>query len=408
MKRLSLALSLLVVVWPLPSVRGQELEINTAETPVAWLRPAPLLRMPGEVDCNSPAHWSGNRLIIFNSLDAQTHSLPVRNAGLNFKWLRGNVKVRFDDQGEWNGRRWIEATYKAANGRLYGWYHNEPNLECPGLTAPRIGAAWSENDGLTWHNLGIVLEAPPGTENCAYVNGYFTGGHGDFSVIADQFKRYYYFFFTNYAGPEWEQGVAVARMAFGDRDEPAGKVWKWSNGAWSEPGVGGHVTPVFRTWRSWENLDPDSFWGPSVHWNTHLKSFVILLNRTAGGWGDWRQEGTYVTFNPRLSNPAGWSTPQKILHGGSWYPQVLGMDTAKRETDKLGGQVARFFVHGASNWEIVFAKPSEEVPAQTIPIASPTATPQPIDLPLPQALGSVENKLSSPASPGFRGRPPVR
>lgn len=409
MKRLFLCLSLLLLAGSLRVAQGQQSELpasNLAEVPLAWLRPAAFLQMPSEVDCNSPAHWSGDKLYLFNSLDFQTHGLPVRSNGRGFGRLRYSTAVSFDDQSVWNGRRWIEATYKSANGRLYGWYHNEPAINCKNLTAPRIGAAWSDDDGRTWHNLGIVLEAPPGTNNCSARNGYFAGGHGDFSVILDRSKKYFYFFFSNYAGAEWEQGVAVARLPFTDRDDPVGKLQKWAYGGWNEPGLGGRVTPVFRTWRSWANQDPDSFWGPSVHWNTHLKSYVILLNRTQGGRGDWRQEGVYVTFNPLLANPGRWNAPQKILHGGSWYPQVLGMDTAKRETDKLAGQVARFFLHGASAWEIAFIKPGEAIPPNAVFTETQQDEPLPLptDLPLPLANGFVENRQSSLSGLRFRGR----
>ena len=66
-------------------------------------------------------------------------------------------------------------------------------------------------------DLGTVLEARPNTLKPEAQNGYFAGGHGDFSVILDQEQRYFYFLFDNYSGPLEHQGVAVARMAFEDR-----------------------------------------------------------------------------------------------------------------------------------------------------------------------------------------------
>jgi hypothetical protein len=42
-----------------------------------------------------------------------------------------------------------------------------------------------------------------------------------------------------------------------------------------------------------------------------------------------------------------------------WYPQVMGVDKARRETDKLAGRAARLFVRGQSRWEIEFLKPGE-------------------------------------------------
>lgn len=78
---------------------------------------------------------------------------------------------------------------------------------------------------------------------------------------------------------------------------------------------------------------------------------MILLNRTKDKPG-WPQEGIYITYNSELSNPAGWSKPKKIRNAAAWYPQVIGLD--KGGTDKLAGKVARFFVGGVSDWEIVF------------------------------------------------------
>ena len=162
-----------------------------------------------------------------------------------------------------------------------------------------------------------------------------------------------------------EQGIAVARMSYADRNSPAGKVWKWYKKKWDTPGMGGHVSPIFGVQKDWNRKDADAFWGPSIHWNTYLSSYVILLNRATDG--AWKQEGVYVTFNPDLGNPEGWTSPKKILDRkeivaiprmeAGWYPQVVGLDSAKRETDKLAGRVARLFVHGKSVWEIVFQRP---------------------------------------------------
>jgi hypothetical protein len=98
-----------------------------------------------------------------------------------------------------------------------------------------------------------------------------------------------------------------------------------------------------------------------------LSTYVILLNRAIDG--DWKQEGVYVTSNPDLGNPKAWATPTKILDreeivsvpkmGAGWYPQIVGTDKARRETDKGAGQSARLFVHGKSVWEILFRKPGE-------------------------------------------------
>jgi hypothetical protein len=266
------------------------------------------------------------------------------------------------------GGRWIECTWKSDDGTLYGWYHLEPSGICPGahpefpkmnLTAPRIGAVKSRDNGATWEDLGIILDSLP-ILRCDTTNYYFAGGNGDFSVMLDSKQQFLYFFISTYAGEVSEQGVAVARMAWSLRDRPSGNVFKWYGDAWTEPGLGGHVTPIFPANIDWHHSDADAFWGPSIHWNTHLHQYVILLNRTKDA--HWTQEGIYVAFNRELSNPNSWSAPEKILGNlasDQWYPEVIGVEAAKHETDKLSGQVARLFVRGHSLWEIRFLNPGE-------------------------------------------------
>ena len=344
--------------------------------PRALLRDAPPIALPGvprpdrpgqgSFDCNNPAHWSGDTLYTFSSAGH-----PWRGAGKDlFSMKRPSVRITYDNQDDWTGGgRWIEATYKDNGGVLYGWYHNEPKGICEKnkwLTAPRIGAAVSYDDGLNWKDLGVVLDAPDGAIRCDTANRYFVGGNGDFSVIVDRDKKYLYFLISTYHADVAEQGVSIARMPYAERDDPVGKAVKWHRGAWGEPGLGGHVTPILPVAIDWNLPDADAPWGPSIHWNTHLSQYVILLNRAKDK--TWAQEGVYVTFNPDLADPDGWSLPDKVYDGHDhgpknehwWYPQVVGIDAARRETDKLAGKVARFFIRGKSQWEIVFLRPNEK------------------------------------------------
>jgi len=203
-----------------------------------------------------------------------------------------------------------------------------------------------------------VLDAPPQTLRCDTPNKYFAGGHGDFCALLDRRGRYLYFFISTYAGGPEAQGVAMARMRWTDRDTPVGKAWKWTGQGWTEPGLGGRPTPFLRVGRDWHTPNADAFWGPSVHWNTHLRQYVMLLNRAKDS--HWTQEGVYVSFNRDLANPRGWTIPIKILGSlgpDQWYPQVVGLGAAQRETDKLAGARARLFVRGQSHWEIAFHRP---------------------------------------------------
>jgi len=326
------------------------------------VRDAPGIAFGPYTDSNSPAHWDGDTLYVFNSNDK-----PVRSYGRDQFHFVNPTDAQLDNKlALW----WIECTWKDDNGVLYGWYHHEPRGLCPGteLTAPKIGAVKSTDNGLHWTDLGIVLEAPPGTLDCSYRNGWFAGGHGDFSGMLGRDKNHYYIFFSNYAGDVSEQGVAVARLPWKDRDDPVGKFRKYHDGEWEEPGLGGHMTPFFPAKLSWRERESDAFWGPSIHWNTYLGKYVILLNRAYGS-PQWPQEGIYITSSDGLSDPKAWSIPKKITDG-KWYPQVIGLDTKARETDKQCGRVGRLYMHGISRKEIVFLRRDDD-PAALPPVYRP-------------------------------------
>jgi hypothetical protein len=260
----------------------------------------------------------------------------------------------------------MEAVLTAPNGTLYGYYHNEPLGLCPltNKTAPRIGAARSLDNGYTWEDLGIILEVPTTALNCSTTNDYFAGGVGDFSVVLDQNEIDAYFFFSVYSGDHSRQGIAVGRLPWSQRDYPRGNLSLWDGLGWRyargtmptqvrgffQPG------PIYSATVSWhdDSESVDSFWGPSVHWNTFLNQYVMLLNRASDT--AWTQEGVYIAFSPVLDDPSQWTIPTKIIDGGTWYPQVIGLER-ERGTDKLAGAVSRLFMGGRSDYYLVFRKP---------------------------------------------------
>ena len=304
------------------------------------LRDAPAVQFPGWADSNSPAFWDGDELVVFNSAFT-----PVRSSGSNLEDLRLDEPVQCLDCQR-GGGRWMEAIWRdPGSGLLYGWYHLEPDdLQC--LTAPVIGAAVSDDGGRTWSDRGPVLENGYPIL-CDYQNGYFVGGNGDFTVVVDQ-QRYFYFLFSNYGGPTEEQGIAVARGAFEGRGQP-GTVFKYHQGGWNEPGLRGKVTPVFATPTGWAGPRVDAFWGPSAHWNVNIGKYVVVMNRTVGE--EWEQEGVYLAVSDDLVN---WGPPQKLMSTDQWYPQVFGL--GPRGTDSLAGGVARLFVGGISKYVLQFER----------------------------------------------------
>ena len=79
----------------------------------------------------------------------------------------------------------------------------------------------------------------------------------------------------------------------------------------------------------------------------------MLLNRAKNE--NFDNEGIYVSYSRDLSDPRAWSAPRKLMNGGGWYPQVVGLDTAGG-TDREAGQRARFFLTGRSPYYIEFER----------------------------------------------------
>ena len=340
---------------------------SVARTPTATLIPASTLTFASSADSNSPAVWElvAGRTTL--TLLTSFNGWPTRHVGTQVTGLSSRGAISFAAPPPHGV--WMEAIVPDVDGTWYGYYHNElPAEVCGDAThmLPRIGAARSTDFGATWEDLGVILEAPRGWFECQTTNRYFVGGVGDFSAILDRESKDLYFFFSQYASRESTQGVAVARMAWADRESPAGRVSVWWRGSAWIPTFRRRLedesiqytypagTPIYRAQDGWhDDQIVDAFWGPSVHWNTYLEQYVMLLNRARDA--DWHQEGIYIAFSPKLGDPSAWSTPQRLLTGGMWYPQVLGLEPGVG-TDKVAGERARLFIGGRSHYLIEFEK----------------------------------------------------
>ncbi|MBL8144404.1 MAG: hypothetical protein JNM38_25035 [Acidobacteria bacterium] len=338
----------------------------------ATLSSASTVVLPGPVDSNSPVIWDLEDGLLRRFVMTSSGGVPRITTGPTLTSLvpLGDVTIT---PHPGNGV-WMEAVVADEDGTWYGYYHNEnPAAVCGRLdrTVARIGAARSKDRGRTWRDLGIVIEAPTVSVACGSPNRYVIGGVGDLSVMLDPDKAYLYFFFSQYHQDRSAQGVAVARMAWANRDHPVRRVWTWTDGAWLPPsvrfapttdvnGVSRRAwieypagTPLVATTQAWHDGDGkvNAFWGPSVHWNAAIGRYVMLLNRAKDE--NYAQEGIYVSYAPSLDDPSLWSTPVRLMSGGTWYPQVIGLDEGTG-SDKSAGASARFFLGGRSEWIIRF------------------------------------------------------
>lgn len=335
----------------------------------AFYPAAPLLLHAGRAwraDGNSPLLIEPRgATLLFSDYEPYGHTLR-RQTGLkkpaNLENLGPPQPIRYRNDPAPQVGKWIEALWRAPDGRLFGWFHAEEPAPHSPLFVPYIGEAVSDDDGLTWDLRGALLRSPADQIDTSYANGFFAGGFGDLSVLPDRDGKYLYLGFTSYLADERHQGIAFARLPLPrPADAHAGlEIWRdgrwqphaplWPSSLWPSP-----LWPMRRGWR---HADPDGYWGPALHYNRALKAYVMLLNHTANGSANLLQEGICMSINADLSNPAGWSEPQKLVQGGAWYPQCLG--NAIGDGDTQAGGETRFFLAGFSAWTLRF---SSEVPA---------------------------------------------
>jgi len=128
-----------------------------------------------------------------------------------------------------------------------------------------IHLATSIDKGLSWTYEGPILtDNLPGTPrrtNSDYTGKIHSGGDGDHLIYVDARDGYIYIFTDHYTwGGAQFLRHCVARCAIADKMAP-GKWWKFYNGSWSEPGLGGKGSYVN---------------GYCVTYNEYLKKYLSL------------------------------------------------------------------------------------------------------------------------------------
>lgn len=368
------------------------------------------------VDCNMAEAWVGDTFRIFPGKHGEDpvwgYSRDLKFAdGANADEAFSREAAEFTEpvlpanakpgQPGLHGAVWFETVYQDANdqtGRtLFAVYHNENypatlpydsasrtgyiDVNWPqGLRGPasaaavcRIGIMKSVDGGRSWTNRGLFIEdyqprmilKPHNTSNT------FGGGVGDPSAVAS--GDYLYLFYGEYGYPgvytaatydpdkEWSgQCISVARIKLADLDNPVGKARRWDGTGFTAPadGVGAPVAAlqIPRESGGGPASSPTGgfHWGPSVSWNTYLRSWVMLMAKAEGP--SWTGSQIYISFNKNADLGAGnhaqeWTKPQLLLDRPGhflWYPSLQPMNTADDITNKRTclkvGQKARLFV----------------------------------------------------------------
>lgn len=327
-----------------------------AQHVAADITPAPPLRLNGpdlpRTDANSPVLREPDRTLAFIShYEPIGHSFRRLGGPAGFDWQAAQAVRLIDDPDPAVGK-WIESVVRLGEGQLLGWYHGETIAPCFKKSfSQHIGALVSDDDGASWRFIDDLLRPTPEQIDCDYRNGAMVGGFGDFCVVSDRGEGYLYIHFSSYIPDESAQGIAVARYPFAQWRTPRHNLELWTERGW-RPAAGELPRPIWGVRRGWRHADPDALWGPALHFNRALGGYIMLLNRTKDGDGDYRADGVYLSFNPRLDDPLGWSEPVEIVHGGGWYPQAIGEGPS--DGDAEIGAAARLFISGYSAWRIAF------------------------------------------------------
>ena len=157
--------------------------------------------------------------------------------------------------------------YDAGEKKLYAPLHYEIHDFHP--TALReIHLASSTDKGLNWKYEGAIITSndpkSPRKGVAEFSGSYYDGGDGDHLLYVDERGGYIYMFTDHYTWPKAQESPdrfmrhCVARCAIADKMAP-GKWWKFYNGAWNQPGLGGKASYVN---------------GYCVTYNSYLKKYL--------------------------------------------------------------------------------------------------------------------------------------
>lgn len=208
--------------------------------------------------------------------------------------LRRGEFNKFDECGAW-----LSSIYKLDENHWIGWYHAEEKCRYE-IQEIHMSMAFTESfdGGKTWvkpnYPNNQVLTANSSFNNDPNQDD---AGMGRVIKIGEYF---YHFFFADAGG--WRTHLARSRVS--DLGKP-GTWYKYYNGSFSEPGIGGRSTPV-------NNL-PAS--GAFVVYNSYLNRFITSFVSGKFGFSFYySSEGDFLSWN-------GFPQPQTAREI-SIYPQV--------------------------------------------------------------------------------------
>lgn len=232
-----------------------------------------------------------------------------------------------------NGGVWLMSVFRQLGENMIGFYHAEdhefPPYDNPGHIAWKSSAVCTSSDnGVTWTKIGqIITSATPKPRKPTW------GGGGDHCVVYDDVNARWVCYYS-----EHNLRMAVSY----DPDGAPGTWYKYYNGNFTQPGLGGQCSPI-------PVLQDRAGANPSVHYNTYLNKWVMV-------WHSWSSsEGSiWLSTSTDMIN---WDTPISIVSANVnekiWYPTIIG------STDTEAGQEAWLcydYAPDTNNWQRQFIR----------------------------------------------------
>jgi hypothetical protein len=287
--------------------------------------------------------------------------------------------------------------YDEETGVLYALIHTEYEHE----TLDGSGASWCRNKtrlvssrdlGLTWDFIGDVLTPIYKDQNgwAAYSGNEFEKGPSDYDLYVD--TRSGYFYITSLTGwcskkGEMDRSLLyneVARCAISDKMSP-GKWFKYNNGTWTEPGLGGKSSRVA--------MDYHAIYGTTIY-NSYIGKYMRIGVTVGTGDRSWVYD-TYSDGSVMISTCTDlshqeWSPMAKLLDDpdNRKHGYTLAAD------DKIDGITCGQRFHIYNYWSI-------NQPSRVIDVTLDQGTTETIDLPAyqpysyephPEAGDAVESR----------------
>ena len=216
-----------------------------------------------------------------------------------------------------NGYAGITGVYRRADGVLYAVYYAEDHEGMPKLSHGGIpgfyasqALALSMDNGRSWKQLGQVITSSKPKEWVAYP-GQADRGAGESGTVVTPDGQWLYVYYTDHSRVN-NRGVQVclARCRLGDATPSPGSFFKYHNGAFGQPGIGGLDTPVVSAHAD----DQAEAMYPHVLYMPALKKYVMILS--VNYWKEYvhktglRRSGIYIAVS---DDGIRWSSPRRLL-----------------------------------------------------------------------------------------------